>query len=119
MHRSVSPWLLAAALGVAAYGLVGIGQFGIGHFGIGSATAQQRNGITDITLAAQTCNVCHGSASYISPTMPAIHGHDANTLYAALTEFKTDKRPYTIMGRIARGYSDEQLRALADYLAKN
>ncbi|WP_374298997.1 cytochrome c [Ferrovibrio sp.] len=105
MHRFVSPWLLAAAIGLA---------------GVGPAVAQQRNnGISDITLAAQTCNVCHGSASYISPTMPAIHGHDANALYTALVEFKTDKRPYTIMGRIARGYSDEQLKALADYLAKN
>ncbi|WP_298721064.1 sulfide dehydrogenase [uncultured Ferrovibrio sp.] len=80
--------------------------------------AQQRN-ISDTALAAQTCNVCHGSASYVSPTMPPIHGVDATTLFTALTEFKTDKRPYTIMGRIARGYSDEQLKALAEYLSKN
>lgn len=104
MHRSVSPWLLAAAFTALASM---------------PAIAQPRNGIDDTTLAAQTCNVCHGNASYTSPTMPAIHGHDATTLYTALIEFKTDKRPYTIMGRIARGYSDEQLKALADYLSKN
>ncbi|MFN4163921.1 MAG: c-type cytochrome [Ferrovibrio sp.] len=109
MHRSVSPRLLAAAIGLAGIGLAAM-----------PAAAQQRNnGISDTMFAAQTCNVCHGSSSYISPTMPAIHGVPADTLYTALTEFKTDKRPYTIMGRIARGYSDEQLRALADYLAKN
>ena len=51
--------------------------------------------------------------------MPAIRGVDPHALYTALIEFKTDKRPYTIMGRIARGYSDEQLKALADYLSKN
>jgi sulfide dehydrogenase cytochrome subunit len=51
--------------------------------------------------------------------MPAIHGVDATVLYTALIELKTDKRPSTIMGRISRGYSDEQLKALADYLSKN
>lgn len=85
-----------------------------------TAHAQQRTAaIDDTVLAAQTCNVCHGSQSYISPTMPAIRGVDAATLYTALTELKADKRPSTIMGRIARGYSDEQLKALADYLSKN
>lgn len=84
------------------------------------AAAQQRIAVLDDTvLAAQTCNVCHGSGSYVSPTMPPIHGAAAEALYTALIEFKTDKRPYTIMGRIARGYSDAQLKALADYLSKN
>lgn len=84
------------------------------------ALAQQRDAaITDTALAAQTCNVCHGSAAYVSPTMPPIHGVDATTLYQALTELKADKRPSTIMGRIARGYSDEQLKTLAEYLSKN
>lgn len=86
----------------------------------GGASAQQRIATLDDTaLAAQACNVCHGSQSYHSPTMPAIHGVDATLLYTALIELKTDKRPSTIMGRIAKGYSDEQLKALADYLSKN
>lgn len=86
----------------------------------GSAAAQQRIAVVDDTaLAAQACNVCHGSQSYLSPTMPPIRGVDAGTLYTALIELKTDKRPSTIMGRISRGYSDEQLKALADYLSKN
>lgn len=81
---------------------------------------QAGNGpISDTALAAQACNVCHGSQTYVSPTMPPIHGADAATLYQSLIEFKTDRKPYTIMGRIARGYSDEQLKALADYLSKN
>ena len=86
----------------------------------GSATAQQRSvAISDAELAAQTCNVCHGNASYVSPTLPPIRGQDATTLYATLIELKTDRRPATIMNRIAKGYSDEQLRAIAEYLSKN
>lgn len=84
-----------------------------------SAGAQQKPAISDTALAAQTCNVCHGSAAYVSPTMPPIHGVDEATLYRTLIEFKTDKRPYTIMGRIARGYSDAQLKALSEYLSQH
>lgn len=86
----------------------------------GSAAAQQRTAaISEVELAAQACNVCHGNASYVSPTMPPIRGADATALYTSLIELKTDKRPATIMNRIAKGYSAEQLKALADYLSKN
>jgi cytochrome subunit of sulfide dehydrogenase len=86
----------------------------------GSAAAQQRTApISDTELAVQGCNVCHGNASYVSPTMPPIRGADPSVLYTALIELKTDKRQATIMNRIAKGYSDEQLRAIAEYLSKN
>jgi len=34
-----------------------------------------------------------------------------------MADFKADRRPATIMNRIAKGYSDEQIAAIADYLA--
>ena len=86
----------------------------------GTAAAQQRTvAISETELAAQACNVCHGNASYVSPTMPRIRGVDPVALYTALTELKTDKRQATIMNRIAKGYSDEQLKAISEYLSKN
>lgn len=98
------PLALAAAVALAGF----------------SAVAQQRTAaISDTELAAQACNVCHGNVSYVSPTMPRIRGVEAGTLYTALIELKTDRRQATIMNRIAKGYSDEQLKALAEYLSKN
>lgn len=86
----------------------------------GPAAAQQRTAaISDTELAAQACNVCHGNASYVSPTMPRIRGTDAGALYTSLIELKADKRQATIMNRIAKGYSDEQLKAISEYLSKN
>ena len=79
----------------------------------------QGQALSEAAFAAQTCNLCHGSPSYVSPTMPPIHGVDAKTLYDALLAVKTNQRASTIMGRIARGYSDDQLKAIADYLARN
>ena len=103
MHR---PTMLAAAF--------------VAVLGAAPALAQQApQALSEAAFAAQTCNLCHGSQSYISPTMPPIHGVDAKTLYEALIEVKTNKRPSTIMGRIARGYSDDQLKAVAEYLSRN
>lgn len=99
---------LVAGLGIAAPAFVS------------QALAQQApQQLSEAAFAAQTCNLCHGSATYVSPTMPPIHGVDAKTLYEALIEVKTNKKPSTIMGRIARGYSDDQLKAIAEHLARN
>ncbi len=102
------PTILAAAL-AAGLGLAAPAAF----------AQQAPQQLSEAAFAAQTCNLCHGSATYVSPTMPPIHGVDARTLYEALIEVKTNKKPSTIMGRIARGYSDDQLKAIAEHLARN
>ena len=40
----------------------------------------------------------------------------ADILRIRMMEFKTEQRPSTIMARIAKGYSDEQIAAISDYL---
>jgi len=72
----------------------------------------------EAAFVAQTCAVCHGGPGNNPPTMPAIHGADAKAIYDSLIDLKTNKRPSTIMGRIARGYSDDQLKAVAEYLSR-
>jgi len=106
------PTMLAAAL------VAGLGLAAPAH--VSQALAQQApQPLSEAAFAAQTCNLCHGSPTYVSPTMPPIHGVDAKTLYEALIEVKTNKKPSTIMGRIARGYSEDQLKAIAEHLARN
>jgi sulfide dehydrogenase cytochrome subunit len=39
-------------------------------------------------------------------------------LRAIMMAFRANERPGTIMNRIMRGYSDEELAAAADYFAK-
>ncbi len=91
----------------------------IGALGLSPAMAQQApRPMTEAAFAAQTCAVCHGGPGNNPPTMPAIHGADAKAIYDSLIDLKTNKRPSTIMGRIARGYSDDQLKAVAEYLSR-
>ena len=64
-------------------------------------------------LAAQACLGCHAAATPI----PAIAGRPAADLAAALTAFRANERPNTIMGRIARGYTEAEIAALAAHFA--
>ncbi|MCK6423948.1 MAG: c-type cytochrome [Burkholderiaceae bacterium] len=67
---------------------------------------------------AATCAACHGTEGRDQGAIPAIAGRGAETLYRALIEFKTGQRPAaTVMHQHAKGYSDEELRRLADYFA--
>ena len=66
---------------------------------------------------ALTCAVCHGTAGRSPGAIPAIHGMPAQAIARALVEFRDGRRPATVMGRIATGYSDRDIEDLAAYLA--
>lgn len=50
--------------------------------------------------------------------MPSLAGQSAEQIGAAMRGFKTGERPATLMGRIARGFSDAELDAIARWLAE-
>ena len=66
---------------------------------------------------AQTCYVCHGPGAKGAGQIVGLVGLPKDHLVRQMTDFKADKRPGTIMNRIAKGYSDEQLTLIAEYLA--
>lgn len=68
------------------------------------------------TLAA-TCANCHGTDGKSAGTVASLAGMPADTLLQRIAEFKEGSRPATIMHQIAKGYTDEQMRQIADYFA--
>lgn len=69
-------------------------------------------------LLAQACLGCHGPEAAGQYGVPAIAGRPAPELAAQMTAFRANERPGTIMGRIARGYTPEEIAAVAAYLAQ-
>lgn len=66
-------------------------------------------------LMAETCSACHSVAAH--STIPSLAGRPAGELLRMLLAFRDGGRPATIMDRIARGYSREQLGAIAGELS--
>ena len=68
-------------------------------------------------LLAQACAGCHGQSGEGVASIPDIRGLDPDDFVQIWQDFRTDARPATIMGRIARGYAEAEVAALAAYFA--
>ena len=67
---------------------------------------------------AATCFACHGTdGRSVDNIPPSLAGRDRKYLLQQLLDFKSDKRPATIMHQHAKGYTDEQLALIAGYFA--
>lgn len=64
---------------------------------------------------AFNCLTCHNADNPADapPPLPAL---GSRHILAALTAFKYDRKPATIMPRIAKGYSDAELAQVAELL---
>lgn len=70
-------------------------------------------------MLANTCNGCHGpDGTSVGPASPTIGGTNEEYMFEAMVAFREGKRPSTIMQRIAKGYSDDELKLIAGYFAK-
>jgi cytochrome c553 len=64
------------------------------------------------------CFTCHGTdGRSVGGIPPALAGRNKDELLRALTEFKSGKRPATLMHQQAKGYTDQQLETIAGYFA--
>jgi sulfide dehydrogenase cytochrome subunit len=68
------------------------------------------------SMLSDTCAGCHGTdgASH-GPAMPTIAGLSPDYFTESMVGFKKGERPSTVMGRIAKGYSDEEIELMAGY----
>lgn len=70
------------------------------------------------TALALSCAACHGTDGKSPGSIPILAGRPAKELKDALVAFKAGTRPSTVMTRLAKGYTDPEIDALADYFSK-
>lgn len=69
-------------------------------------------------MMANTCNGCHGTDGVSAgPNMPNLAGVPANYMVDQMKLFKSGERPSSVMGRLAKGFSDEDIAAMAKFFA--
>ncbi|MBZ0071009.1 MAG: c-type cytochrome [Gammaproteobacteria bacterium] len=84
----------------------------------GPGATQETGEILRGEILASTCFTCHGTDGKSPGAIPSIAGIPADSLRRTLQEFRDGRRPSTVMGRHATGYSDEELASIADYLSR-
>lgn len=67
---------------------------------------------------AQNCFVCHGPGAKGSQGIVGLAGRPQELITQQMIAFRTDQRAGTIMNRIAKGYDEAQITAIAEHLAK-
>jgi cytochrome subunit of sulfide dehydrogenase len=79
--------------------------------------AQTAPSVADVRLWAASCAACHGTHGKADGAGLYIAGKPAKELYDDLLGYKNGTRPATVMHQHAKGYSDEELRSLANYFS--
>ena len=70
---------------------------------------------TSPAVLAASCANCHGPEGRSPGSIPSIEGQDAAAMTAQLLGVKSGEIEATVMNRIAKGYSDAEIAALAAY----
>jgi cytochrome c553 len=67
---------------------------------------------------AAACLGCHTVAADGGP-VPPLGNFTAQQIVTAMQAFRSGTRPATVMNRIAKGFSDEEIKAIADWYARS
>jgi cytochrome c553 len=67
---------------------------------------------------ASACAICHGTdGQAVTKEVVSLAGRPRDDIAAQLRAFRDGQRPATVMHQIAKGYTDEQIDALAAFFA--
>ena len=66
---------------------------------------------------AASCSGCHPSSARVSSPVPRLAGLDRAAIIRAMQEFRSGQRVATVMDRIAKGFTDDEIAAIAAWFA--
>ncbi|MEW6164690.1 MAG: c-type cytochrome [Pseudomonadota bacterium] len=70
-------------------------------------------------MLSNACAGCHGThGGSAGLTMPSLASQSKTAIVEAMKKFKSGERPSSIMGRLAKGYTDAQIDMIGDFFSK-
>ncbi len=71
----------------------------------------------DAPPGAASCSGCHPAHKNADTLVPRLIGLPATDIAGAMRAFRAGQRPATIMDRIAKGFTDEEIDAISQFYA--
>jgi len=66
---------------------------------------------------AASCSGCHPTSPRVTSPVPRLAGLDRAAIVRAMQDFRSGQRAGTVMDRIAKGFTDEEIAAIAAWFA--
>jgi cytochrome subunit of sulfide dehydrogenase len=66
---------------------------------------------------AASCSGCHPASSRITSPVPRLVGLDRAAIVRAMQDFRSGQRAATVMDRLAKGFTDDEIQAIAAWYA--
>jgi cytochrome subunit of sulfide dehydrogenase len=71
----------------------------------------------DAPPGATSCSGCHAASAAVQTSVPRLVGRPAVEIVTAMQAFRVGQRPATVMDRIAKGFSEPEIAAIAAWYA--
>jgi cytochrome c553 len=85
--------------------------------GLTACGAAAAGNVANAPPGALSCSGCHASAASVDTPVPRLAGKNAEAIVAALQAFRAGQKPATVMDRIAKGFTDDEIKAIAAWYA--
>jgi cytochrome c553 len=82
-----------------------------------AATLSAHAQVNQVRVWAAACANCHGTEGRALEGMESLAGKNKDDMLKTLLDFKSGRKPATIMHQLSKGYTDEQLAEIAAYFA--
>ena len=66
---------------------------------------------------AVSCTGCHPASPRVPSPVPRLAGMDRAAVVKAMQDFRSGRRAATVMDRIAKGFTDDEIEAIAAWYA--
>lgn len=66
---------------------------------------------------ATSCSGCHAASSAVHTPVPPLAQRPAPLTITAMQQFRSGQRPATVMDRIAKGFTEDEIAAIAAWYA--
>jgi cytochrome c553 len=64
---------------------------------------------------ASSCSGCHPASSSVDTPVGRLVGRNPAEIIAAVQAFRSGQRPATVMDRISKGFTDDEIKAIAEW----
>lgn len=82
------------------------------------APAAPAEELSQAAMLSASCEGCHGPHGRSPGAIPPIAGKSTDYLREAMEAFRSGDKDATVMDRHMKGYSEEEIRLIAEYFSK-